>query len=128
MTTSNVYTARWAEALIWLNKAVRFVEANDGWILHPGQDFHGYLVKARAALMPQGKTTEIGINGGATRDLTFANPGSALRAANKHNPRNLPCPTCGEPDRLTPADKARGYQCDACADRAEGVGGYADWE
>lgn len=54
------------------------------------------------------------------RSAVFANPGSALRAASKSNPRNLPCPTCGEPDRLTPADKARGYQCDECADRAEG--------
>ena len=55
----------------------------------------------------------------------FADPGgnSALRAASRRNPRNLPCPTCGAPDRLTPADRARGYQCDECADRAEG-GGY----
>lgn len=54
----------------------------------------------------------------------FADPGgqSALRAATKRNPRNLPCPTCGEKNRLTPADRARGYQCDACADRAEGGG------
>ena len=34
--------------------------------------------------------------------------------------RNLPCPTCGAPNRLTLADRARGYQCDACADQAEG--------
>ena len=54
----------------------------------------------------------------------FANPGgdSALRASSSRNPRNLPCPTCGEPDRLTPADKARGYQCDDCARRDEGGG------
>lgn len=54
-------------------------------------------------------------------DCIFADPGgvSALRAASETNPRNLPCPTCGEPDRLTPTDKAQGYQCDACADRAE---------
>jgi hypothetical protein len=53
----------------------------------------------------------------------FADPGgrSALRAASPTNPRNLPCPTCGAPDRLTPADRARGYQCDSCADRAEGI-------
>jgi len=53
----------------------------------------------------------------------FADPGgkSALRAASEHNPRNLPCPTCGASNRLTPADRAKGYQCDACADRAEGV-------
>lgn len=54
-------------------------------------------------------------------DLSFADPGgrSALRAATPDNPRNLPCPTCGQPNRLTPADRARGYQCDACADRDE---------
>lgn len=55
----------------------------------------------------------------------FANPGgkSALRAAGRRNPRNLPCPTCKQPNRLTPADRSLGYQCDECADRAEG-GGY----
>ncbi len=54
----------------------------------------------------------------------FADPGgrSALRAACRSNPRRLPCPTCGEPNRLTPADRALGYQCDACADRAEDGG------
>lgn len=53
---------------------------------------------------------------------TFADPGgrSALRASSKRNPRNLPCPNCGAKNRLTPADRARGYQCDACADRDEG--------
>ena len=51
----------------------------------------------------------------------FASDGSALRAASKHNPRNLPCPTCGEPNRLTPKDRDLGYQCDTCADRAEGT-------
>lgn len=51
----------------------------------------------------------------------FADPGgnSALRAATEENPRNLPCPTCEEPNRLTPADVARGYQCDECANQAE---------
>lgn len=51
----------------------------------------------------------------------FAEPGgnSALRAATKDNPRNLPCPNCGTPNVLTPIDRARGYQCDACADGAE---------
>jgi hypothetical protein len=55
----------------------------------------------------------------------FADPGgnSALRAATRDNPRNLPCPTCGRENMLTPADRARGYQCDYCADEAEG-GGY----
>lgn len=54
----------------------------------------------------------------------FQNPGgnSALRRATRNNPRNLPCPTCGEENKLTPADRARGYQCDSCADRAEGLG------
>ena len=55
----------------------------------------------------------------------FQDPGgrSALRRETRDNPRNLPCPTCGEPNKLTPKDVALGYQCDACADRAEG-GGY----
>lgn len=51
----------------------------------------------------------------------FADPGgrSSLRAATRTNPRNLPCPTCRQPNRLTPADRAAGYQCNTCADRAE---------
>lgn len=55
----------------------------------------------------------------------FADPGgrSALRAASKSNPRNKPCPTCKGKNRLTAKDVALGYQCDRCADQAEG-GGY----
>lgn len=54
----------------------------------------------------------------------FADPGgrSALRASSEDNPRNLPCPNCDSPNRLTPADAALGYQCDSCADAAEGYG------
>lgn len=57
----------------------------------------------------------------AERVEMFADPGgtSALRAAHPGNPRNLPCPTCETPNVLTPADEARGYQCNRCADRAE---------
>lgn len=53
--------------------------------------------------------------------IRFADPGgrSALRAAGRGNPRNRPCPTCGRKNVLTPADVARGYQCDRCADQAE---------
>lgn len=57
----------------------------------------------------------------------FEDPGgrSALRRSSKKNPRNLPCPTCKQPNRLTPKDRALGYQCDRCADRAEsGMDGY----
>lgn len=52
----------------------------------------------------------------------FADPGgsSALHPETARNPRNLPCPTCGQPDRLTPRDRAKGYRCDSCADAAEG--------
>jgi hypothetical protein len=59
----------------------------------------------------------------------FADPGgrSALRAASRSNPRNLPCPNCGAANRLTPADRARGYQCDSCADRAEGRPGFGEY-
>ncbi len=55
---------------------------------------------------------------------TFAEPGgnSALRAASKSNPRNQPCPTCGTPNVLTPADVRRHYQCNRCADADEGIG------
>lgn len=55
--------------------------------------------------------------------IRFADPGgrSALRAASRENPRNLPCPTCGAENVLTPEDRACGYQCDRCADRAEGL-------
>jgi len=51
----------------------------------------------------------------------FADPGgrSALRASSRRNPRNLSCPTCHAANRLTPADRAAGYQCDDCADRQE---------
>jgi len=51
----------------------------------------------------------------------FADPGgrSALRAATKSNPRNLPCPDCGRENVLTPADVRAGY---FCADAKEGPG------
>jgi len=54
----------------------------------------------------------------------FQNPSghSSLRKASRSNKRNLPCPTCGKPNRLTPLDRRAGYQCDECADRAEGFG------
>lgn len=56
------------------------------------------------------------------RRIMFADPGgrSALRAATPDNPRNLPCPTCGARDRLTPIDRRLGYVCDDCADEDEG--------
>ena len=62
----------------------------------------------------------------ADRVEMFADPGgnSALRAASDSNPRNLPCPNCGTPNVLTPAAVVLGYQCDRCADAAEGFGGY----
>lgn len=66
---------------------------------------------------------DYGLNDHDFDDIDFANAGSALRAETPTNPRNLPCPTCRRPNRLTPADRARGYQCDACADALE-RGGY----
>jgi ribosomal protein L37AE/L43A len=50
----------------------------------------------------------------------FAQKGSALHSADKNNPRDQDCPTCGEENVLTRRDVAKGYQCDTCADRAEG--------
>lgn len=51
----------------------------------------------------------------------FADPGgnSSLYRASASNPRNLPCPTCKAENRLTPRDRAAGYQCDQCADAME---------
>ena len=51
----------------------------------------------------------------------FADPGgrSALRAATPNNPRDQPCPNCGDENVLTQIDRQRGYQCDRCADFAE---------
>ncbi len=51
----------------------------------------------------------------------FADPGgeSALRASSRSNPRNLPCPTCGRENMLTPKNVALHYQCDYCANEAE---------
>ncbi len=59
----------------------------------------------------------------------FADPGghSSLRAATKDNPRDCDCPTCGAENVLTRIDRQRGYQCDRCADKAEGRGGYGDY-
>jgi len=48
----------------------------------------------------------------------FADPGgkSALRAGKKE----FPCPTCKRMNVLTMKDVTLGYQCDRCADIAEG--------
>ena len=56
------------------------------------------------------------------REQRFADPygASALHVG----ARTLPCPTCGEPDRLTARDVQSGYQCDQCANAAEGGWGY----
>ena len=54
----------------------------------------------------------------------FQDPGgsSALRRVTRRNPRNRPCPTCEQPNRLTAKDVQLGYQCDECVNRAEGGG------
>lgn len=59
----------------------------------------------------------------------FADPGgrSALRAETPDNPRNQDCPTCGAENVLTEIDRQRGYQCDSCADRAEGRFTYGEY-
>ena len=59
-------------------------------------------------------------------NYSFRNSKSALRASSRSNPRNQPCPTCGAPNRLTPVDVQKGYQCDNCADRDEGC--YGGWD
>ena len=55
--------------------------------------------------------------------ISFANEGSALRAETPHNRRVYPCDTCRGQNLLTLEDVRLGYQCDTCADRAEGRGG-----
>ena len=73
--------------------------------------------------MYQEHVSRQGYEDGEGMDLCqFQDPGgnSSLRAATPTNPRNLPCPTCGKPNKLTPADRAAGYQCNGCADRDEG--------
>ena len=48
----------------------------------------------------------------------FRDPGG--RSALRNGPRRHPCPTCKRPNMLSAADVKRGYQCDRCADQAEG--------
>lgn len=35
-------------------------------------------------------------------------------------PRNLPCPDCHEPNRMTQGEINKGYHCDACTRAIEG--------
>jgi ribosomal protein S27AE len=53
----------------------------------------------------------------------FADPdgNSALYPATEDNPRIYNCPNCDAENVLTAHDKAEGYQCDRCADMAEGL-------
>ena len=48
----------------------------------------------------------------------FADPGG--RSALRTGKREFPCPTCGAKNVLTEKDIKLGYQCDKCADIAEG--------
>lgn len=61
------------------------------------------------------------VDGAEFIERRFRDPGgqSALHPGR----RSFECPTCKEPNSLTARDVRAGYQCDACADRAEG-GGY----
>lgn len=63
---------------------------------------------------------------GFSQEPEFEDPGgrSALRKETDSNPRNLPCPNCNKPNKLTPADTELGYQCDTCAEALEETGGY----
>ena len=51
-------------------------------------------------------------------DYSFRDPGG--KSALRNGPRRYPCPTCERPNVLSQADKNKGYQCDRCADIAEG--------
>ena len=52
------------------------------------------------------------------QDYRFAHPGG--KSALRRGKRIYPCPTCGRKNQLTAEDKRRGYQCDRCANAAEG--------
>jgi hypothetical protein len=86
------------------------------------------LTALRAAHLFEAALTPPTTGGEAMRDneeyrrTIFAKPSgtSALRAASRNNPRVHPCPTCKQPNRLTPKDVRLGYQCDSCADAEEG--------
>jgi hypothetical protein len=61
-----------------------------------------------------------------TGGAPFRDPGgeSSLRAGElKH-----PCPTCRWPNKLSDADKARGYQCDGCAKAQEHGGDIVPYD
>ena len=51
-------------------------------------------------------------------DYNFRDPGG--RSALRKGKRIHSCPTCKRENVLSQADKNRGYQCDYCADAAEG--------
>ena len=53
-------------------------------------------------------------------DDDYSENGYGFRAETKDNPRIYPCPTCGREEALTMLDIQLGYQCDRCADIAEG--------
>jgi len=55
----------------------------------------------------------------------FADPGGAqcTEGGEQAQPAQSAVSDCGKKNRLTPADRAQGYQCDTCADQAE-RGGY----
>ena len=53
-------------------------------------------------------------------DYDFRDPGG--RSALRKGKRIYPCPTCGRENMLSAKDKQLGYQCDYCADAAEGTG------
>ena len=60
-------------------------------------------------------------------DFEDPNGRSALRKATRDNPRKYPCPTCRRKNKLTLKDVRLGYQCDSCADRAEGRYGGSEY-
>jgi hypothetical protein len=51
-------------------------------------------------------------------DYGFRDPGG--RSALRQGKRTEPCPTCRCENRLTKRDVQLGYQCNDCADAAEG--------
>ena len=55
----------------------------------------------------------------------FRDPGG--KSALHPGKRTRKCPSCGKKNALTAADVAAGYQCDECANKAEGTYIGADY-
>lgn len=133
---SNTETLRHAQALKWLRDRIHQIDPDnvDEFVTQAADQFDAEYDELHSDIIDdlndsngeRFESDDHGPDDPASYGCDFADPGgtSALRAETRGNPRNLPCPTCGAENVLTPADRRLGYQCNACADRAEFGYGY----